>query len=197
MSKLPLLLFLTLPVFAQSVLDGSHNYIFVQVGDLNYEDSDHRFQYMADNVFALGEEIASLDWSDEAFRLTEGFHLNKYLAVEGTLNVFGESTATTTSGQQLEARHLGLAMHLAGKYRFHRLLTAFGLIGGQYWVAETKLVGVTTDPHKVTRESANISWGFGAYAEVTETILVRLDWHSSRVDTTDYSMTSLGMGISF
>ncbi|MDJ0837623.1 MAG: porin family protein [Acidobacteriota bacterium] len=196
MTKMPLLLLLALPALAQGPLDSSNNYIYVQYGDLSYDDTN-RFDVLADSVFQLGESIATIDWSEAALRLTEGYHFNKYVAVEGSLNFLGDTEATTTSGRKLDANHLGFALHVVGKYRFHRYLNAFGFIGGQYWRAETKLVGAETEPEKVTNESANISWGLGAYAEVTERMLVRLDWTSSKIDDIDYSMTSIGLGFSF
>ncbi len=187
-----LLLIILMPLlaFGQGEKKGPANYVTFGLGVLSHSDGAARYANIFEDHFGLDSTILDFDMADLALQITEGYHLNKYLALEGGLSFLDKSTilanittGETTTQERFEVKQWGFDLYALGKYPVRRWLTVTGKLGGAYWWSDTERLSNGTERKK---NSEGLLLGLGLHSEFNERLLVKLDWTKSEIDKVNY-----------
>jgi len=199
-----LLLLMPLLVFGQREKKDPANYVVFGLGAPSHSNDSDRYTYMFENHFAdIGTATdLTFDWAEIGLRVTEGYHVNKYLALEGGLFFLDKSSIlaniTTTDGtsaqEKFEVKQWGYDLYALGKYPIRPWLTLTGKLGGAYWWSNTERL-VTGE--KRDKASARLLIGAGLHSAINDRLLVKLDWSKSDIDNVDFSMITIGLGVNY
>lgn len=143
----------------------------------------------------LEEDIAGIGFEgdDSAWKAFGGFRFMKFFAIEGGFIDFG-SIDDVLPGNSLEVDLDGWNAVAVGTIPIGRNFEIFGKAGIIYWESDTTIVmGETTSR---SDDDFDATIGFGVGFDLTERVLIRVEWESFEISTTD-EVNLLSAGIEF
>lgn len=166
---------------------------------LSFTEDNNVFRSIIEQELNLGTVTSlSYDLSEEGYRIKEGFILGKYTTLEGALTYYGDSTVAATledaSVSTIELEQYSFDLMYVGRYQFMKVLTAHASIGGMFWHNDVSVVGSDVD---YDNQSLNLSWGLGLSADISDTMMVSLDYLDSSIDDIDVTLTTLSIGFRY
>lgn len=182
-----------------------HNLIF-SVGSSDLDEDAAAFGEILSELGVVNGTITSFDMGDEAYKLTEMTHLSRHFGLEGELGYYGWSDMVVTDGEgmahNLRARYSNLAMHAFGKYPFFSgRLSAYAKAGASLAHVEFDLNHHSDSGDATTasqdEDEVAASYGFGLLGELSESLMLRLDYSATKFNEVETSVVTLGFGFRF
>ena len=161
----------------------------------------------ADSGFYFGGSVGSatltedfnglgIDSDSTPFRLTAGWQVNDFFALEGGYHNFGEFEERFNIGGEPVAIRLkadGFTLGATGSVPMSRSLALFGRAGAFFWDGDAEINSVT----QARPEDSNLYLGGGATVSVTERVKLVGDWTRYQLEDTESDVISLGLTYRF
>ena len=210
----PILAFCAIAAFAQDYHADHPNYLHFRVGSQSFDDADAAAFYLKEftdrfEVIPAGLQVVSLETNDLTIAVTEGYHFNKWVALEGTLSWSGDQDLIAT-GENIEYRLTSefFDFELVGLFTwyFKPWLFGYAKAGGNLWS-----LGFETPPFVTTHEDGpdtletfetnyqgiSLALGAGLQVSFNEQYSLALSWDQTKIDDLDVTRVSLGVGFIF
>jgi OOP family OmpA-OmpF porin len=131
--------------------------------------------------------------SDTSFKIFGGTKINKNFALEGSYNDFGQSILQGPGGS-FTGEVTGLNLSAIGIIPASSSVDFFGKLGMLFWDLKLALNSTTVND-SISEDGNDISFGFGANINVSETFAIRAEFEKfqsvGKEDTTGESALSL------
>ena len=208
LSSLFLIAFCVSSALAQ-IPSEKRGYLIVSYGEPDFDDEVARFTDLLSSDFGITGSFEQVfyNYSDQSFKVTDGYLLNPHFGIEGSLTFIDDSRIVVTgtvddgSGTQIPAdwrmdmRQYGFDFHAVGNLRLFKGLTGQAKLGGLIWRNEVDLVG--TDTPRVKEDGGSVSLGLSLRFDFGQGLLASVDWQNTDIDGIDTSLTLIGIGFHY
>lgn len=144
---------------------------------------------------SLGNASLEGDAYDSAmgWRISAGYELNSYVAVEGGYTSFGEMDGPTFMGNKISAEPTGFELAAVGSVPVNGQVSLLGKLGVLAWDLDIRLQGQGS----TSRSGTDVFYGVGGKYSLNDGVSLRASWERYTVEDADLDFFSGSVVFSF